>query len=61
MADCTCQTNCQTCGPTGTGCNCQKGKCVCAQCVNKAHTPNCTCKGSGDSCGCETSNKPCTC
>nr|UZH91457.1 metallothionein 1 [Amanita muscaria] len=63
-SDCTCQANCDLCGPTvttGTRCACKKGTCNCNNCENKKHTANCECRGAADSCGCMTSDKPCTC
>ncbi|KAF8881828.1 hypothetical protein CPB84DRAFT_1791451 [Gymnopilus junonius] len=62
-SDCTCESACTACGPSGTGCACAKGKCDCAECPNKAHTAQCACQqpGHGDSCGCTNSNKPCNC
>ncbi|KAF8227319.1 hypothetical protein L208DRAFT_315364 [Tricholoma matsutake] len=39
-SDCTCQTNCGACGPSGTGCACPKNKCNCNNCENKFHTAN---------------------
>ncbi|KAF8809128.1 hypothetical protein BYT27DRAFT_7094978 [Phlegmacium glaucopus] len=65
-SDCTCQSNCGACGPSGTGCSCSKGKCDCAQCPNnkaqdKAHTDKCVCSATSDTCGCTTSDKACDC
>ncbi|KAF8418258.1 hypothetical protein L210DRAFT_956957 [Boletus edulis BED1] len=60
-ADCTCQSNCGACGPSGTGCGCPKGKCNCKQCANSPHSNKCECRGSGDNCVCTTQGRVCTC
>ncbi|TFY81713.1 hypothetical protein EWM64_g2289 [Hericium alpestre] len=58
---CTCDQTCSNCGPaTNNTCNCAKGECKCASCVNKAHNAQCACK-SGAECACAKAGKACNC
>ncbi|RPD57773.1 hypothetical protein L226DRAFT_467857 [Lentinus tigrinus ALCF2SS1-7] len=60
---CTCQNNCGSCGPSGTGCACPKGKCNCQNCVNNASAQStCGCDHSKSAdCACTKAGNKCSC